>query len=241
MEGIYRKSMLVELSRSDRDCRLSVPAIFEAFQDIAVEHAELLGMGFDAMTSRGLFWITAKTKVRIYRRPKLLSTVTVETWPCIPGPVRTDRCYRIKEGEETVAEGRTEWAVLELPELKVHRLADLYAEDVPLVDETLLPEHFRRVSEDTSDCAERSPIVVRSMNIDLGRHMNNIAYIREMFSTYSTKELKELEIKELEVCFRHPCYEGEILHVFERKTESGREIVMKKEDGSPAFFALIDL
>ena len=241
MEGVYRKRFLVELSRSSGDCRLSVPAIFEMFQDIAVEHVESLGLGFDAMTARGMFWITAKTKVRIRRRPKLLSSITVETWPCVPGPVRADRCYRIKEGEETVAEGRTEWAVIEIPSLKVHRLEDLYAEEVPLVDDTLLPEHFRRVSEDTSDCTERTPVVVRSTDIDIGKHMNNIAYIREMLGTYSTKELSELEIRELEVCFRHPCYEGEILRVFERKTESGREIVMKKEDGSPAFFALIDL
>ncbi len=241
METVYRKNVIVELSRCGRDCRLSVPAVFEAFQDIAVEHAELLGLGFDAMNARGLFWITAKTKVRILRRPKLLAPITVETWPCLPGPVRADRCYRILEGGETVAEGRTEWAVIEVPALKVHRLSDIYPEGMKLSDEVLLPEHFRRVPEDTSDCTERTPVLVRSTDIDLGKHMNNIAYIREMLSTYTTGELGQMNIKSLEVCFRHPCYEGETLRVFERKTESGREIVMKKEDGSPAFFALIDL
>ena len=241
MEGIYQKHILVELSRCDRDSRLSLPAVFETFQDIAVEHAERLGLGAEAMKDRGLFWITAKTKVRILKRPKLLTPITVETWPCLPGPVRADRCYRILEGEECVAEGRTEWAVIEIPALQVHRLTDLYPEGLVLRDEVLLPEHFRRVSEDTSDCTERPSVVVRSTDIDLGKHMNNIAYIREMFSTYSTKELNELQIKGLEVCFRHPCYEGERLRVFERRTESGREIVMKKEDGTAAFFALIDL
>ena len=241
MEGVYRKNIIVELSRSDRDCLMSVPAMFEAFQDIAVEHAEKLGLGFDAMTAKGLFWITAKTKVRIYRRPKLLTPITVETWPCVPGPVRADRCYRIKEGEETVAEGRTEWAVIETASLRVHRLTDLYPEELPLSGDLLLPDHFRRVSEDTSDCVERSPIVVRSIDIDLGHHMNNIAYIRKMLSTYTTKELDGLQVRGMEVCFKHACYEGETLRVFERKTESGREILMKKEDGSPAFFAIIDL
>ena len=241
MEGIYQKHILVELSRCGRDSRLSVPAVFEAFQDIAVEHAERLGLGAEAMLQRGLFWITAKTKVQILRRPKLLTPVTVETWPCVPGPVRADRCYRIMEGDECVALGRTEWAVIEVPSLRVHRLSDLYAEDVKLRDEVLLPEHFRRVSEDTSDCTERTPVIVRSTDIDLGGHMNNIAYLREMFSTYTTEELGQMDLKGVEVCFRHPCYEGEKLRVFERKTESGLEIVMKKEDGSPAFFALIDL
>ena len=241
MEGIYRKNILIELSRCALDSRLSVPAVFEAFQDIAVEHAEKLGLGAEAMTKRGLFWITAKTRVRIHKRPKLLTPVTVETWPCVPGPVRADRCYRIMEGEECVAEGRTEWAVIEIPEKRVHRLNDLYPEGLVLVDNVLLPEHFRRVSEDTSDCAERPAIKVPSTDIDLGGHMNNIAYIREMLGTYSTAELRQMEIKGVEVCFRYPCYEGEILRVFERKTESGREILMKKEDGTPAFFALIDL
>ena len=241
MESIYQKHILVELSRCDRDSRLSVAAVFEAFQDIAVEHAEHLGLGAEAMKARGLFWITAKTKVRIHKRPKLLTPVTVETWPCVPGPVRADRCYRIMEGEECVAEGRTEWAVIEIPALKVHMLSDLYPEGLVIRDEVLLPDHFRRVSEDTSDCGERPPVVVRSTDIDLGGHMNNIAYIREMLSTYTTKELDDLRIKGLEVCFRHPCYEGERLRVFERMTGSGREIVFKKEDGTSAFFALIDL
>ena len=241
MEGLYQKHTQVELSRCAGDSRLSVPAVFEAFQDIAVEHAERLGLGAEAMTKRGLFWITAKTKVRIYRRPKLLSPITVETWPCLPGPVRADRCYRILQGEECVAEGRTEWAVIEIPEMRVHRLTDFYPEGMKLSDVVLLPDHFRRVSEDTSDCIEKPALTVRSVDIDLGGHMNNIAYIRELLSTYTTKELREMDIKGMEVCFKHPCYEGEVLHVYERKTESGREILLKKEDGTPAFFALIDL
>ena len=241
MECEYRKHTIVELSRCANDSRLSVPAVFEAFQDIAVEHAEILGLGAEAMTKRGLFWITAKTKVQIHKRPKLLTPITVETWPCLPGPVRADRCYRIMEGEECVAEGRTEWAVLEIPELKVHRLGDLYPDGMKLSDRVLLPEHFRRVSEDTSDCTERRSIQVPSTDIDLGGHMNNIAYIREMLGTYSTAELREMQIRGVEVCFRQSCYEGEVLRVFERKTENGREILMKKENGSSAFFALIDL
>ncbi len=52
----------VPLSRCDASGRLSIPDTFGACQDIAAQHAELIGVGGKAMMSRGLFWLTPLTR-----------------------------------------------------------------------------------------------------------------------------------------------------------------------------------
>ena len=37
--------------------------------------------GGEAMAQRGLFWLTVRTRIRFYKRPAMMQTVELETWP----------------------------------------------------------------------------------------------------------------------------------------------------------------
>lgn len=52
---------------------------------------------------------------------------------------------------------------------------------------------------------------VCSTDIDLGGHMNNAAYVRALAGAFSCDEWQKLNIRELEIAFRAPCYEGDTL------------------------------
>ena len=233
------KDLMVLPSQCDDTACLSVNSIFGIFQDLASEHAPLMGMGAPDLAKDGLFWRTVKTKIRIVRRPEMLKPMHAESWPEEPGKIRCNRFYRLTDEHGLLAEGKTEWAIVHLQSGKLIPTAQAYNQTLRHMEETLLSEPFARVREDFSDAETLEHYRVRSTDIDLGQHMNNAAYPRVMLGALSTEALREKPICEMDVLFRSPSYEGEVLRLCRRETETGIELGLFHADGSPAALARI--
>jgi len=233
------KDLMVLPSWCDDTACLSVPSLFAIFQDLASEHAPLMGMGAPDLAKDGLFWLTVKTKIRIYRRPEMLRPLRAESWPEAPGKVRCNRFYRLTDADGLLAEGKTEWAIIHLQSGRLVPTAEAYNQTLSHLPDTLLPAPFARVKEDFSDGALLERYRVRSTDIDLGHHMNNAAYPRVMLGAVSTAELREKPICEMDVIFRSPSYEGEVLQLLRRDTEDGMELALVHENGKAAALARV--
>jgi len=237
MENIYSRELTILPSMADSSARLGVTKTFALFMDIASEHAETLGSGLAAMNRRGLFWLTVKTRIRFYRRPGLMEKVTVSTWPETPSGFRCNRDYTIKKGEELLAAGKTEWAILEVKTGKMFSPAEIYPPELLLLEPPVWEDRFTRMDLDFTGAEELGRYTVASADIDLGGHMNNAAYVGMLERLYSTKDWNALPMRELEVIFRSSCYEGENLTVLRREAGEAAEYCALKEDGKPALLA----
>ena len=70
--------------------------------------------------------------------------------------------------------------------------------------------------------------------------MNNAAYIKILFGAFSCAQLDEMNIKDVEVAFRTPCFEGDTLTICRRNVENGIEVgIFRPESVKPAFVARI--
>ena len=235
-EGHLEISWRIPASACDHHARLSIPDTFAAFMDIATVHAEMLGVGADAMAARSLFWLTVRTRVRFLSRPKMGEEVLLETWPEKPARLRCNRCYRLRRGEEILALGKTEWAIMDMNTGTLHPAGDVFPADLDFREEPILPEPFLRIPDTFSD-APFASYTVRSVDIDLGQHMNNVAYVRSMLGAFSNRELEELKIREVELSYRSSCYEGDKLLWQRRLTEEGLQLRAALEDGKTVILA----
>ena len=233
------KSLMTLPSWCDDTARLSVPSLFAIFQDLASEHAPLMGMGAPDLAKDGLFWLTVKTKIRIHRRPEMLASMHAESWPEAPGKIRCNRFYRLTDEAGILAEGKTEWAIIHLESGRIVPTAEAYNQTLTHLPDTLLPEPFARIREDFSGDELLERYRVRSTDIDLGHHMNNAAYPRVMLGAISTEELRAHPIREMDVIFRSPCYEGEVLSLCRRNTQDGMELALVHENGKAAALARV--
>ncbi len=222
------KELTVLPGMCDSAATLGVPDTFALFMDIATEHACALGNGIDVLSSRGLFWLAVRTRVRFFRRPKMLERVTLSTWPESPGKLRANRDYIIEQGEAPLVAGKTEWTVLDTASGRLHPMADVFASGDAALPEPVWDEPFTRMPDDGLD--EFARYTVRSTDIDLGGHMNNVAYIRALASLFSCEAWQGARIRELEIAYRSACYEGDTL-VWQRHIA---------EDGSVALRAALD-
>lgn len=76
MENMLEKSLFVTVSHCGADGAMTADRLLEFFQDLASQHGEALGVGLRAMTDRHKFWLTVRSRVRIFRAPRLGETVT---------------------------------------------------------------------------------------------------------------------------------------------------------------------
>lgn len=234
MENILIKNYTVPVSVCDNHGMLSIAGVFDLFMDMATEHGSGINLGMEDLAKKGCFWVAAKSVVHFIARPKMLQSVKVSSWPEKPGNIRCNRYYTIADNEQVIVEGKTEWTILDMETGRPKKSAEIYPQGLVHLEDVVCPEPFSRIGTDFSDCEEISKYTVSSRDIDVSQHMNNVAYIRAILSSFSCKELDDMNISELEIAYRMQCYEGETLSFRKRTVEDGMEIGVIKEDGKTA-------
>ncbi len=236
MENKLTIPIKIQMSDCDYAQVLSYPGIFSYFQNIATEHSRLFHYDASVLTPRGLFWVTSKSKVRIYSRPAENDTVELSTWPEKPNRIRGRRYYTIESNGKRLIEATTEWVVLNRNTGRFYLINDLYDPDFEFCPEKTLPEDFIRFSDDFTG-EPFAEYKVRSVDIDYEGHMNNVAYIRAMFGLFSRAELDKMNPRELEVQYKVSCYEGDRLLWYRRDTAEGTDLCARLEDQTVIFYA----
>jgi acyl-ACP thioesterase len=238
MENTRKEKLLIPASRCDHTARLSVPDTFALFMDMATDHANDLGIGMADLSPRHLFWLTVKTKVRFLRRPAMSEPVEAETWPEPAERIRCSRDYRLRTGEEVLALGKTEWTVVNTETGKLHPTGEIYPAGVEMRTDTVWPEPFARLRDDFDGVDVFARHTVCSTDIDIGGHMNNVAYVRALAGAFSTAGWDALDAGELEIHFKASCYEGDVIEMQQRRTDGGLDVRMSV-DGRTVVLARI--
>ena len=229
MKGYYRWDLTVLPGSCDSSAKLGVPDTFALFMDAATLHAEALGIGMNGLMKRGLFWLTVRTRIRFHRRPSMIETVTVRTWPEKPERSRCNRDYRLEQGGEVLAEGKTEWMIMNLETGRLHPADSVFPEALEIEPDRVLPEPFMRMTDDFTDEDDFGSYTVRSTDIDLGGHMNNAAYVRAIAGLFDSSTWQGMDIREMEVAFRAPCFEGNMLRAQKRVRDGATEVRLSCE------------
>ena len=240
MNPVFTKTVTILPSQLDAWGRLSLAHTFDLFMDTATEAAGAMGVGWDFLMRRGLFWITVKSRVRMIDPPRLLETVQVVTWPLRPGEMRCERRYEIRRGDAVLVEGLTEWAIVSMQDGKPRPLAGILPEDMAYPDEPAPSEPFPMIAGDFADppFAEHR---VAATDIDLARHMNNVAYVRAIVNAFPLKAWKALDVKQMDVIFLASAREGDTLGFQQRRDGGALDIRGGLPDGRTSVLARLSV
>lgn len=238
MKNKLVKEIIIPSGMCDHHSKLSIADHFTLIMDLATEHGSSLGLGRPDLEQKGLIWLITKTKIRLIHRPEMLQKITAATWPAPPGKFQCIRYYTLTDGATLLAEAKNEWVMLEVATGRLHRPADAYPDGIDHCPDTVCDTRFCRPATDFSEAKLLGEYTVRSTDIDGSRHMNNVAYVRQVLGAFSCKQLEEMNISEVEVAYRAQCYEGETLSFRIREIQSGHQIGVIKADGTAAILTL---
>lgn len=228
----------IPLSRCDDTATLNLSGVVAMCMDIAADHASELKIGSEMNAKQNKFWLAVRTKISFTRRPALGEPAVLITWPQPPGRARCIRQYAIADAEGTrVMCGKTEWAMIDVSTGRLCDLTEVYPKDTVYCEDPGCVEEFGRISETFTEQQLFASYTVTSADIDLGRHMNNAAYVRALLGLFSCEQLRAMAFTQAEFVYRKPCFEGETLQVYLREIDDGIEVAFFKPDGKAAMLA----
>lgn len=210
----------------DLNDRLSAKSFLNLFQDVAGVNAVEIGVGYEDMLKKNLYWILSRVKFDVLKMPVPNQTVIVETWPHEKGRIDFDRDFKIlSEDGEVLVIGTSKWCVIDTETRSLQRTDNVnyVGEICPDVN---YQEKFGKIMLPQEDSFEEVfTHTVRFSDLDHNKHMNNTNYALLAANATTNQNFSHFEIN-----FSSECVLGDEIVVSLAKTEDGEFVVGKNGD-----------
>ena len=182
----FSKEYPVHVYDMGPDGRLSLCSLFNFMQDVASDHAELLGFGRDDLLKNNRFWVLSRIYASVSFMPLWEDRVLLKTWPC-----GTDKLFALRNYEaftpagKYVASGSSSWLILDRDSKKIQRpdsvLPPFNPDMIDVKHPVRNPERLGGADEngEMSDCYR-----IKISDLDINLHTNNVNYLKWIIDTY---------------------------------------------------------
>lgn len=216
----------------DKNARLTPRAILELFQDVAGNHAEEIGIGFNDLLSRNLLWVIARTKFVVEKDIERYSTVKVKTWPLSPQRLIFRREYQIYNSKGEIAvRGSADWMVINSETRALAPSSSVFPEDSQYLTELSLDEKLRKIRDIEGEITQ-SHMQTRFTDIDMNGHVNNTRYADFAINAINPDSKK---IKSFQIDYHKEVMEGEEIKLTVTKNEETYVVKGEDFDGEKKF------
>lgn len=207
-------------------------SVLRYLMETASLQGETTGPSHDELRKTGRAFYVSRMYLRLFRPVRRWDEVTAETWPCESRGVSFRRCFRLRRGEEILAEVDSVWALVDRINGKICRVTDLsggYLEgpfDAPLGD----GKSMHLVIPPDMPLTRAGTFFVGYPVVDANRHMNNCAYA-DLLCSFLPMEGKRVAECCLHFCAEAP--EGEELTVLSAPDGNGGTLfrTLRKDGG----------
>ena len=232
-EMIYRTEIELFNSYFDMNDRLTAKSILNIFQDVASRHAEDIGLGFETMVKKNLYWVISRIKFDILKQPEVNQKVIVETWPHEKGRIDFDRdmCISSEDGEVLII-ATSKWCVIDAMTRSLQR-----TDGVEYVGEIHSRKNyegkFGKILVPDKEKVEIYTHRVKFADLDHNKHMNNTNYASIILNAIENKNFSHFEInfvsesrleEEIKVC---------------RIEENGEEYIIGENNENISFIGFV--
>ena len=209
MDAIYTQKFSLNDSHVDCFGRLKPSCLLQCIQEVASVHGSVLGVDYDTLMAKNLFWAILRTRVQITRLPCSGETITLQTWPMPTTRVAYPRSV-IAFDEQGVELFRaiTLWVMMD---------RTTRAMVIPAKSGFLLSGRV-----EGSELSVPGSLAPRSMeyqisrrvcftDLDINGHMNNTRYFDWIYDLLPAAFHRENPLRELVICYLSEAREGENL------------------------------
>ena len=174
----------------DGQRRLTPTLMFNLLQEVAVNHADLLGVGWDYLRQFNQFWALSRMDVEILKMPEWLDEVNITTWPKKNTYLMQPRDYQMKSLDgELLVRATSNWVILD-GEGKPQQL-NTYENNLGIVDDLHAMETSASRLRTGVPCETPVFKPVVYSNIDMNRHANNAAYVTWVMDSFDNEFHKQ--------------------------------------------------
>ncbi len=193
MNVSLEKDYYLRISDFDRYNRLKSSSILDIFQDIAANHANELGIGFDEMSANETLWVLSKVKFEMQKQPKSYETVHVKTWPLQPDKLICTRNYLITDNSgDIIVKGTSEWVVINSSTRKLVPVLDIFPIKEGFLTDRMFEGKIKKIADFDSDDTVYN-VKTTFSDCDINGHVNNTKYANYVMDALELSEDKNIK------------------------------------------------
>lgn len=229
-DKIYSQERSISSAYIDSGLKLGIAQAVLMVQDNLTECFNKMNCDGIYYRELGYFWVFTKSKFKFFRRPLWRETIVASTFTVQNSGLRTNvnSIFKDKNGE-TLLVANQEACVLDIER---HRPVPLSKVPYPQegFPEKVFTEDFEKFAVPDQDYEEIYEQIIRSSNIDMSHHLNNIEYIKFALNVFPEEYLLDHEVRELEVHYTGESKEGQTLKILRCDKAEGTYVRIKESD-----------
>ncbi|MBQ8797323.1 MAG: hypothetical protein IJZ56_03915 [Oscillospiraceae bacterium] len=219
MEMTYQKQLQIETNHVDCFGRCKASVLLYFAQEAATGHCDILGLDWDTMASKKLFWAVIRTHVEVTQLPILGQTVTVRTWPMPTTRTAYPRAAEILDEEgNCLVKIHSLWVLMDIENrsMVLPGRSGVDVEGVQFGNEAAAPGSI--VPGQWENTATRR---VGYTELDRNGHMNNTRYPDWADDLLSAQFHKDHPVQEFTVCYSSEAKENQQIEMGYGMDEGG--------------------
>ena len=212
--SVWQETFPIRFAAIDRSNRLTLDAVFQFFQEVAISHAENLGVGREDMAKTKQSWILSRMSVLVTQRPRYCETITVRSWPRGGDKLFALRDYDIRnEAGVPVVQARSGWIVLDMEKRRPMRPNSV-------MDALPMNEGLNALESGNAGLAGRDNLQKSGerralyTDIDYNGHVNNIRYIQWIEDTLDSKALEDAAKMRMDINYLNEVLPGSVTEIW---------------------------
>ena len=204
--------------------RLKINILCSLFQEVASNHAQQLGVGYETLQQKNIFWVLSRLLVKVHRLPVWHENIKISTWP-----KGTHRLFALRDFElyneagEVLCQATSCWLMVDASTRKPVR-PDQFLQYLSIPDQhtlTAVPDKIEVPAE-----AKESRIVqVHYTDLDHNQHVNNVQYINWLLDGFSPAFFEKHTLRSLQINFLSEARYGEEVRIFQTQLLGRREFL----------------
>ena len=201
---VREETFCVRAYESGVNNQVTLAAYCNYLQEIAGNHARVLGLGIQELQDAGFTWMLSRLHVVIQAYAAWQDPVCVRTWPAgLHGRLTAIRDFAARgAGGAALLKGVSEWLYVDLASRKIVRLPPAFAalapEGTPQVD---VPEAAGKIP-DFAAAEWSAALTVRHSDHDFNNHVNNAHYVEWALECLPDAWREKRQVRELDIVYR---------------------------------------
>ncbi len=198
-DKIYSITYKVDTNYVNFNKKLGLYGTLGLIQDVASEHAEILGFGYQDMLDRNIFWVLTRQKLVMNRWPDWRDNVKVVTWTKPVEGFNAFREFELFIGDDKIGECTTTWMILDGVTRRPTKPAFDDNDKFARMDYGLEIRAGRVKAPE--EMSKAGVFKVHNSDIDMNQHVNNTRYSKWILDSIPMEYHKTLNLKEFEINF----------------------------------------
>jgi len=198
METYWREEYEVRSYQIDFQGEATLGAMGRFMQEVATAHAEHLGVGFEALSGKGMAWVLARQRIEIERMPGMGETITARTWPTRHGRLFFYRDFAFTgAGGSPLLRANTTWFAMAV-ENRMPQPAEAFLDDPIPMGESQFDREPAKLRPD-ADGEAGAAFPVRYGDLDVNGHVNNVRYLEWLMDDQPVEFHRRNRLRSIEV------------------------------------------